>query len=400
MAKTRMETKKLSLKYGAAAVVVALVIIGAAMLANPLTSPIVQRQLEPKTSFLIMLTDPPEVPKGTTQLNLTYSAVSLHVNYPDGTSIWLNIPVTAGKVDLISLMNVTQTIASLTLPTGTTVDKIQFSISSVETKVNGQVYPVTTLTNQLLVSIRGNGVASGTLSGVLLDLTPTLVEIQATNSTGAEVNYYVLAPSATAIVKTNIPENQRPIGARARLRDEDNEQLDQAKESASRNVAISSASLSVSGDTTNLQVILKNTGNTNATIVGIILHGRFNTLISKPDNSQGHGNEKPSESDHGKGNGGSGSDKNLQKVHPESLPFKVSGSSLVPLLSESNDGGNRNLILRPGQSVTLSFSGVLQKHPQNDKGKAPETILTPISSDSYIIRLMGEGNATYNVTSL
>src|SRR5512137_1256359 len=124
-----METKKVAVKYGATAVIVAIVIIVTTIFANPLLSPLFSRQLGPKTTFLVMLTDPPTVPTGTTQLNLTYSGISLHVTYLDGTNSW--IPVQAmGKVNLLSLLNMSQTIASIVLPTGSIVDKIRFGISS------------------------------------------------------------------------------------------------------------------------------------------------------------------------------------------------------------------------------------------------------------------------------
>jgi hypothetical protein len=82
-----------------------------------------------------LLTDPPTVPAGTTQLNLTYTDFLLHVIYPNGTNEWL--PVGAeGTVNLFSLVNMTQTIASITIPLNSTVDKVQFTIADVTAVVN------------------------------------------------------------------------------------------------------------------------------------------------------------------------------------------------------------------------------------------------------------------------
>ncbi len=101
---------KWTLKYGLAAVLVAIAIIVVALFANPLSS-LTPNQTLAGTSFLVMLTDPPTVPAGTTVLNLTYSNVTLHIAYPNGTSEWL--PVNAsGTVNLFSLVNMSQTIAS------------------------------------------------------------------------------------------------------------------------------------------------------------------------------------------------------------------------------------------------------------------------------------------------
>jgi len=372
-----METKKVAVKYGATAVIVAIVIIATTIFANPLLSPLFSRQLGPKTTFLIMLTDPPTVPSGTTQLNLTYSGISVHITYLDGTSSWVPVQAT-GKVNLLSLLNMSQTIASIVLPTGSIVDKIQFGISSVEARVNNVVYPVTMLTNQLLVLIRGNGVVSGATAGVLFDLYPTLTQINAIDSTGGNVNYYVLVPSAIAIVKTNIAEQQREVGARVELDDDDHYELDEVEASLSRNLNIISASLSVKGTITDFSVTVKNVGATNATLFGLILDGTFNET----------------ESD----------DVEDYDLEEESVPFRISGTSLVPLLGENDDEAEENqlissLTIRSGQSVTLSFSGMLQiQDDDDDEGEtAIQTILTPVLGSRFTIRLMGESFKTFNL---
>jgi hypothetical protein len=130
-----------------------------------------------------MLTDPPNVPRGTTQLNVTYSSIQLHVVASDGSSNWVAAQK-SGRVNLLSLVNMTQTIATLSLPTGSTVDKLQFEISAAEAKVSDKVYPVTMLSDNLLVSLRETKL-NGTKTGALIDLRPTLVQINAMNSTGS-----------------------------------------------------------------------------------------------------------------------------------------------------------------------------------------------------------------------
>lgn len=402
-----METKQASLKYGAAAVIVAIVIIAATTFANPMLSPQISKQLGPKTTLLVMLTDPPDVPKGTTQLNLTYSEISLHVKYSDNTSSWVPVQAT-GKVNLLSLLNVSQTLASIVLPTGSIVDKIQFGITSVEAKINNVTYPVTALTDQLLILIRGNGVVTGTISGVLLDFRPTLVQISATNSTGDDVDYYVLVPSATAIVKPNINERQKDIGSRTKLDDEDNHELDEAKDKASRSLNITSASLTVNGTKTYFTVTIKNVGNTNQTIFGLILHGNFNdTNIPAKDT------QKQTDNTHKKalplqGNGNSNSDDKGKKadstnLHPRSIPFKVNGTSLIPQIGKDDDKHGKNLssiTLKPGQTVTVSFNGVIQKQQEDDKAKGKAIgALTPVPGSSFTIRLIGEGYKTYTVNA-
>jgi hypothetical protein len=178
-----MATKRLSLKYGAAAVIVALAIIETSLYANTALNPTSMTTQTGQTSFLVMLTDPPNVPRGTTQLNVTYSSIQLHVVASDGSSNWVAAQK-SGRVNLLSLVNMTQTIATLSLPTGSTVDKLQFEISAAEAKVSDKVYPVTMLSDNLLVSLRETKL-NGTKTGALIDLRPTLVQINAMNSTGS-----------------------------------------------------------------------------------------------------------------------------------------------------------------------------------------------------------------------
>ncbi len=201
--------RKWTLKYGLAAVLVAIVVIAVVMFANPMSS-LTPNQTPTAASFLVMLTDPPTVPAGTTLLNLTYSNVTLHVTYSNGTSDWL--PVNAsGTVNLFSLVNVSQTIASTMIPSNSTVDKIQFTIADVTAVVNGALYNVTALSNTLVVMV-ANSQVNQTLSGVLVDFNPTLVQIQATDANGTLVYYYVLVPSATATIVGDLTKEQIKVG--------------------------------------------------------------------------------------------------------------------------------------------------------------------------------------------
>ena len=198
------------MKYGVGAAALALAIIAVALVANPFLASTMSTTRSPQAgNFLVLLTDPPNVPKGTTQLNMTYTSLSLHVAYANGSSKW--VPASAsGTANLLALVNVSETIGSANIPVGSTVNSIQFTISSVSTRINGQSYSVTTLSNQLVVPIKGSQPLNQTRSAALLDLAPTLVQINGTNSTGGAVSYYVLVPSATAIITAVTPVLSRP----------------------------------------------------------------------------------------------------------------------------------------------------------------------------------------------
>ena len=409
-----------SFKYGVVAVVVAVAIILAAIATSPATpqtgtSPVgattsASQQLTTQPGdFVVLLTDPPDVPPGTTQLNLTYSAISLLVSFPNGTSNW--IPVQAsGTVDLLSLVNVTQTLGSVSIPTNSTVSKIQFTISSVSAVVNGRAFSVTTLSNQLIVSIANAG-KTKSLSGVLLDLRPSLVQIQATNSTGGAVAYYILVPSATAVVKTNVTGDQFKVGSRFKLGDDDWDELNHAQRTLSQNVTVTSATLSVNGNMTQFSITLRNGGNTNATLFGLTLNGQFNSTMSCPplynststttsSREHQHNSTTTFTNHHEGGREGCFS---LAFDHPQAIPFRINGTSLVPFIGFGDVrsiGKASWATLEPGQSITLSFSGVIQLgFGHQGFMPMPSIIILPIRGDTYTVRLMGEGFQTFQVNA-
>ncbi|MGD0027811.1 MAG: hypothetical protein ABSC91_02615 [Candidatus Bathyarchaeia archaeon] len=373
-------SERWTLKYGLAAVLVAIVLIAVVLFANP-ASFLTPSQTSATTPFLVMLTDPPTVPAGTTVLNLTYTNVSLHVTYPNGTSEWLPLNA-SGTVNLFSLVNMSQTIASTTIPIGSAVDKIQFTIASVEAKVNGTVYPVTALSSTFVVSI-ANSKVNQTLSGVLVDFNPSLVQIQATDANGTLVYYYVLVPSATAMVITNLSRERVKVGTIVELGQNDREKLVRVVEEFSKNVTIVSASLSVNGNVTSLSVTLENEGNVTFKIFGLTLHGEFNATRTW----------------HTKGRMGMV----IETIHPDTIPFKINGSSLIPLFGTDHENQEdmeiSSLTLQPGQNATLSFSGVIALKPNMHIMKGPAMVVTPIGGDNYTLRLMGEGFETFNVTA-
>ena len=374
---------KWTLKYGLAAVLVATVVIAAVLFTNPMSF-LTPSQTPAAASFLVMLTDPPTVPNGTTMLNLTYSDVSLHVVYPNGTADWLLISA-SGTVNLFSLVNMSQTIASTTIPTNSTVDKIQFTIAGVEAEVNGTVYPVTALSSTLVMSVV-NSQVNQTLSGVLVDFNPTLLQIQATDSNGTSVYYYVVVPSATATFVTTLTKEQVKVGTIVELGQNNRERLVRVVEEFSNNVTIVSASLSVNGNVTNLNVTLMNNGNVAFKIFGLTLHGNFSA--TRTWDIKGPKGQITREV-------------TVERIHPDTIPFKVNGSSLTPLFGIDHEGnGISSLSLEPGQNVTLSFSGVIALQPDMGSVKGPAMVVTPIVGDNYTVRLMGEGFQTRNVTAM
>jgi hypothetical protein len=381
-------SRKWTLKYGFAAVFIAITIIAVALFVNPMMFNQTSNQTSAAASFVVMLTDPPTVPAGTTILDLTYSNVSLHVTYPNGTADWLSVNA-SGTVNLFTLINMSQTIASTTIPTGSAVDKIQFTIVDVDAVVHGVMYNVTTLSDTLVVSVKNSRV-NETLSGVLIDFNPTLVQIQATDVNGTLVYYYVLVPSATAIIIGDLSKDQIKVGTIVEIGENNRAKIVHVVEEFSNNVTIANATLSVNGNVTTLSVTLKNEGNVSFRVFGLTLHGEFNATRTW---SKTHGDDMDEEI--------------IEKIHPETIPFKVNGSSLVPLFGdqdhehddEHKDKELSSLTLLAGETVTLNFSDVIALQPEKNFMKHPAIVVTPIVGGNYTVRLMGEGFQTFNLTA-
>ena len=375
--------RRWTFKYSLAAVIAAIAIITVSLFANSTNTTPVVPTAEGAT-FAVLLTDPPTVPAGTTQLNLTYTDVLLHVIYPNGTDEWLPVGA-SGTVNLFSLVNMTKTIASTTIPINSTVDKVQFTIANVTAVINAQTNNVTSLSDTFVVKV-ANGAVNKTLSGVLIDFNPTLVQIQASDENDTIVYYYVLVPSATAIIVNDITSEHVKVGTIIQIGDNNRVQLVRVKEDFSKNLTIVSATLTVNGNATGLSVTLKNEGDVTFRVFGLTLHGEFNT-------TQNWGV---------KAFGGGWHEEHRVRIHPETIPFKLNGTSLIPLygiVREHDEHGNpfSSVTIKPGETLTLNFSGVIALYTGWKNDQNPLFTITPIVDDNYTLRLMGEGFQTFTV---
>jgi hypothetical protein len=369
-----------------------------------------------------MLTDPPTVPAGTTVLNITYSDISLHVNSDNGSANWVSVGA-SGTVDSFSLVNMSKTIASTTLPVNSTVDKIEFTITNASAVINGQAYNVTTLSNTLVLEV-ANSRVNQTLSGVLIDFNPTLVQIQSTDANGNLVNYYVLVPSATAVVVNGLDSARVRVGTIVSIDQNDRVRISHVVESFGDNLTVTSASLSVNGNMTSFSVTLQNNGDVAFRVFGLMLQGKFNSTLNSENQFWLPGGDRS----------------RVEGLMTNDIPFEINGTSLVPLLggsimqpmlpqsilhgpmmgvsgmshmgrgtlpygpqngiSDDRTGAATGtyLVLEPGQTVTLTFSGVIALQ-QGMFDQDLSSAIMPIVSNSYTVSLMGEGFQAFNVTA-
>ncbi len=372
--------RKWTFKYSLAAVIAAVAIIAVSLFANLPNTPVIPTAQG--ATVAVLLTDPPTVPAGTTQLNLTYTDVLLHVIYPNGTDEWLPVGA-SGTVNLFSLVNMTQTLATITVPLNSTVDKVQFSIANVTAVVNEQTYNVTSLSDTFVVKVV-NGAVNKTLSGVLIDFNPTLVQIQASDENDTTVFYYVLVPSANAMIVNDITSAHVRVGTIIEIGENNRVRLVRVKEDFSKNLTIVSATLTVNGNTTGLSVTLKNEGNVTFRVFGLTLQGEFNTTQNWRI----------------RGFGGRWHDECRVRVHPEAIPFKLNGTSLIPLWGTAGQRVNpfSSMTVEPGETLTLDFNGVIALYNVWNRDH-PLFAITPVVNENYTLRLMGEGFQTFTVTA-
>lgn len=216
----------------------------------------------------VRLTDPPNVPNGTQSLIISYSSVAVHVNSNTGSG-WVESN-SSGTIDLMSLLNVSQVIAGIKVAPNSTIDAARFNITSAEITINNTIYNITVPSRTVLAQVTAPGKVNAT-TGVLVDLSPTVVALYTNNST-----VFVMVPSVKAVVVPSSNSNSTAnfkassaIGYRARLDTDDIYHLQSAKE----NISITGASLVQANDSLSLQVTVKNNGNQSVSLGDIFIVG-------------------------------------------------------------------------------------------------------------------------------
>ena len=262
---------------------------------------------------------------------------------------------------------------------------VQFSIANVTAVINAQTYNVTSLSDTFVVKV-ANGAVNKTLSGVLIDFNPTLVQIQATDENDTIEYYYVLVPSANAIIVNDITKEHVKVGTIIQIGENNKVTLVRVKEDFSKNLTIVSATLTVNDNSTGLSVTLKNDGDVTFRIFGLTLHGEFNTTQSWDDKAFGHNWHKMYR----------------VRMHPETIPFKLNGTSLIPLYGtfwKHSERGSpfSSVIIKPGETLTLNFSDVIALYTGWRYDQNPLFTIAPIVDGNYTLRLMGEGFQTFTV---
>ncbi len=217
----------------------------------------------------LQLTDPPHVPSGTQALYINYSSLEAHASGAAGSG-WVQSN-SSGRINLLELLNLSQTIGTVAVPNGTSIDMVRFFVTSSQITINGTTYNVTLPSGQVTANIQGDTRINAS-SSVLLSLSPTVVTILTSNTT-----VFVMVPSVKAVILPNgTNQTTVKVGSRLSLGKEANMEL----ERASPNITITGASLSVSGNATKMSVTVKNNANVSIIIKHIGLYGNVSAAVN------------------------------------------------------------------------------------------------------------------------
>src|SRR5712691_5639281 len=181
-----MSTKKNIILSGAAALVVAASILavaifsGVSLLPNANTANTTTSSGAPGT-LAILLTDPPHVPLGVTKVYIAYSNLEVHVSEAGNKSGWTTLKA-AGSIELLSTVNVSQTISSVKIAAGE-YNLLRFNISSAQVTYNGKNYTAFIPTSALTVPIVGGiQVSASKPSATIINMQPTVYNIGSTSN--------------------------------------------------------------------------------------------------------------------------------------------------------------------------------------------------------------------------
>ncbi len=161
------------------------------------------------TAVPIAMTDPAEVPANTTSLYISYSSFKILYFTANASANVANVS-SSGSINLLSLVNTSQVLASANLPVNSIIKSIQFAVVSANITINGTTYPVKVPSSIVTANVPANFNKINSSSSLILDFTPAVITVYTANSTE-----YILVPSLLALSSTGL--TNRAVGAREHI---------------------------------------------------------------------------------------------------------------------------------------------------------------------------------------
>lgn len=321
-------------------------------------------------TLVLLLHDPPHVPANVSAVYVTYSNIAIHIADDSHDSGWIPLNQ-SGTINLMSVVNFTQTITKVVIGAGT-FNLFRMNLSSVVVTYNSHNYTATVPNNELTVSIIGGlELSDSSTKGAVIDISPTILMYNSSSTSTSPS--FTMIPSAKAYVvpSEHLSQEDQQVGNRENDSEDQWLTHDIQNEDQQTMFNITSAALS----NTSISVTVKNTGNTSVLLL---------TVFIAPNTTKAEGDE--------------GSHDDLG----HSILFTVlSNGSLTPLVGEDQGDQGENGVgynLSAGASATLKYSGPIppvlalsgeagdhenETSVQNQSGDEASTMTTSISQSTH-----------------
>jgi hypothetical protein len=344
---------------GAVAAIIAIVLIGGVLTTGILstkttTSASTETSASGSGTLAVLMTDPPTVPNGTTAVYVTYSGLALHIAGAGNNSGW-HILNAQGEINLMSIINVTQTIASVNIQSGL-FDDLAFNITSATVTFLGANYSAYLVyeDHTLLVPVLGGiNVTNGHTSAAVIDLTPTVLLL---GDPSDPAFAFIPAARGYTIPAQSIPQTQlQHVGQTGSLNNQSWYQNNQPR------FEITQVSLTP----TSLSITVANTGNVSLEF----------TLAAITSTTSAQGGLKPA----------------LPSVASISEFFVVyHNTSLIPLTTDNRSSITNTIsgggyTLPPSASVTFKYASPIAIGIVQGVTKQPVQVIVP--GQRYIISI-------------
>lgn len=221
-----------------------------------------------KTSAIfVKLTDPPYAPRGTQDLNITYSSLQVQISNSSG-SAWIT-GYAVGSADLLSLENMSKTIAKVDVPSGSRVETVRLNLTSAEITINGTTYPLALPSSQPSASVSSTGPSNSSAS-LLVGLSPTIVTIFTLNST-----LFVMVPSLKGVM---VPNGNASVGVNGVERI--NSSTISMLAGSAPSISITAASLTASGNRSSISVTVRDNSNSAVALNHLLISGNESVYLN------------------------------------------------------------------------------------------------------------------------
>lgn len=326
----------------------------------------------PTPKHLILMTDPAQVPTGTSAMVIEYTSMKVYETNSTGTS-WIDVPASS-FVNLLSIQSTSQVMGSFNATPNSTIHAISFDVISASATVNGTTYMMAVPNSTVSVNITGNAALSAN-SSILLDFFPTVATAPGANSTLT----YVIGPSATAILvanSTSTASSSQSIGATVPLTPNVKAQLHLAAPS----ITISSANITQTGNITSISVVVRDNSNRSVEINGIAIYGNESTYSTQGGVSISIAAGMLSAS----------AQAAAQIDSFKTMSFIIAPNGSLGLATMPNSWQSNGYTVNSGASATFTFSG-----PVNYGGGTVNARLS--SGKQYNVAAFGDGGASQSV---